>query len=141
VLIAVPNCQGRVSPVFDVAARLLVVRLKGPAEVERRDVVLFESEPGGIVRSLRELGIRVLLCAGISRGLQLALEHAGIRVMAHICGDLELVLAAYRTGKLSRPEFVMPGCCGRRWGARSEKPRCRRGRIRPGCSEATKAQK
>lgn len=39
-LIAVPNCQGRVSPVFDVAARLMLVRLRGEAEVERKEVVL-----------------------------------------------------------------------------------------------------
>ena len=32
VLIAVPICQGRVSPVFDVATRLLLVRLEGRAE-------------------------------------------------------------------------------------------------------------
>jgi predicted Fe-Mo cluster-binding NifX family protein len=132
VLIAVPNCQGRVSPVFDVAARLLVVRLKGEAELERREVVLFEQQPEGIVRSLRELGINVLICGGISQGLQVALEQAGIRVLAQICGEIDVVLAAYRTGRLNSPEFIMPGCCGRRWGAPEGTPRCKRGRaLRP----------
>jgi len=36
VLIAVPNCQGGVSPVFDVAARLTLVHLEGDAELEKR---------------------------------------------------------------------------------------------------------
>lgn len=117
-LVVVPNCQGRVSPVFDVAARLLLVRLKGQAEVEREEVVLFEKEPEEIVRSLQELGIKVLICEGISQGLQVSLEQAGIEVVAHICGELESVLAAYRTSKLNRPEFFMPGCCRQEWGER-----------------------
>jgi predicted Fe-Mo cluster-binding NifX family protein len=128
VLIAVPNCQGRVSPVFDVAARLLVVRLKGEAELERREVVLFEDRPEGIVRSLRELGINVLICGGISQGLQVALEQVGIRVLGQICGEIDVVVSAYRAGGLNRPEFIMPGCCGRRWGAPDGTPRCRRRR-------------
>jgi predicted Fe-Mo cluster-binding NifX family protein len=127
VLIAVPNCQGRVSPVFDVAARLVLVRLKGDAELERKDIVLFEKQPEGIIRSLGELGIQVLICGAISRGLQRALEQAGIRVLPQVCGDLEAVLAAFREGTLGQREFAMPGCCGRRWDAGRRGARCRRG--------------
>ena len=118
------------SPVFDVAARLLVVRLKGQAELERKEVVLFETEPGGIVRSLRELEVNLLLCGGISQELEVALEQAGIEVLSQICGELEPVLAAYRTGNLSRPEFLMPGCCGRRRNRLGGKRRhCRRAKA------------
>jgi predicted Fe-Mo cluster-binding NifX family protein len=113
VLIAVPNCQGRVSPVFDVATRLLLVRLKGEAELERKEVVLFEEHPEGIVRGLGELGIEVLICGAISQGLRAVLEFVGIRVLAQVCGEIEAVVAAYRTGTLNRPEFIMPGCCDR----------------------------
>ena len=126
-LIAVPNCQGRVSPVFDVAARLVLVRLKGEAELERKDVVLFEKQPDGIVRSLGELGIQVLICGAISQGLQLALEQVGIRVLPQICGALDSVIAAYRRGTLGQPAFAMPGCCGRRWQAGRRGARCRKG--------------
>ena len=136
-LIAVPNCQGRVSPVFDVAARLVLVRLKGEAELERKEVVLFEKQPDGIVRSLGELGIQVLICGAISQGLQVALEHAGIRVLAQICGGLDSVIAAYRRGTLGQPEFTMPGCCGRRWEAERGAGRCRKdsntSRSSPAC--------
>jgi predicted Fe-Mo cluster-binding NifX family protein len=126
VLIAVPNCQGRVSPVFDVAARLVIVRLRGEAELERKEVVLFEKQPDGIVRSLGELGIKVLICGAISQGLQLALEQVGIRVLPQICGGLDSVIAAYRQGTLGQPEFAMPGCCGRRWEAGRRDGRCRK---------------
>jgi predicted Fe-Mo cluster-binding NifX family protein len=127
VLIAIPNCQGRVSPVFDVAARLVLVRLKGETEMEHKDVVLFEKQPDGIVRSLGELGIEVLICGAISQGLQLALEQAGIRVVPRICGELDPVITAFRGGKLQQPEFAMPGCCGRRWESGRRRGRCRKG--------------
>jgi len=128
VLIVVPNCQGRVSPVFDVAARLFVVRLENGVELGRREVVLFEKQPDGIVRSLIELGVEVLICAGISQELQGALEKAGIRVLAQVCGEIELVLAAYKTNRLKNPEFVMPGCCGRGCDGRGRRPQRRRAR-------------
>ena len=125
-LIAVPNCQGRVSPVFDVAARLTLVRLAGEAELERKEAVLFEKQPDGIVRSLGELGIQVLICGAISQGLQVALEQVGIRVVAQICGELDSVIGAYRRGTLGQPEFAMPGCCGRYWEAGRRVGRCRK---------------
>jgi predicted Fe-Mo cluster-binding NifX family protein len=110
-LIALPNCQGRVSPVLDVAARLVLIRFQRGSELERREVVLFEKETGGMVQALKELGIGILICGALSQGLQLALERAGIRVWPQVCGEIEAVIAAYRSGTLNRPEFTMPGCC------------------------------
>jgi predicted Fe-Mo cluster-binding NifX family protein len=125
VLVALPNCQGRVSPVFDVAARLLVVRLEAEAELDRKEVVLFEKQPQGIARRLRELGIEVLICAAISQELHMALERVGVRVLARVCGGIDAVLMAYRTRTLGRPEFVMPGCRGWQRAALGGKPRKR----------------
>ena len=116
-LIAIPNCQGRVSPVFDVAARLLLIRLKGEAELQRREVVLCVNQPNDMVSSLVELGVDVLVCGAISRLLQAALTRAHIRVVPQICGEIDAVIAAYQGGRLDRPEFIMPGCCGGRWRA------------------------
>lgn len=130
-LVAIPNCQGRVSPVFDVAARLMTVRLKGGEELGRREVTLFETRPAEIARSLVELGTKVLICGAISEGLEGALVCAGIRVVPRICGEVEAVLHAYETGRLAAPEFQMPGCCGKRADA-SPGPAakcCRRSRV------------
>jgi predicted Fe-Mo cluster-binding NifX family protein len=126
VLIAVPNCHGRVSPVFDVAARLLLVSLKGQAELDRYEIVLFEKRSHGLVRDLKELGITVLICGGISEGLQVALERVGIRVLSQVCGEVEAIITAYRRGTLNDAEFIMPGCCERRWGAQDRKSRYKR---------------
>jgi predicted Fe-Mo cluster-binding NifX family protein len=113
VLIAVPNCQGRVSPVLDVAARLVLVQLKGGAEVERKEIVLFERQPEGMVRSLKECGVKVVVCGAVSQGLLAALQQADIRVVPQVCGELDAVISAFRSGRLAQPEFAMPGCCGR----------------------------
>ena len=115
------------SPVFDVAARLVLVRLKGRAELERKDVALIEKQPGGVVRSLGELGIKVLICGAISQGLQRALEQAGLRVVPRICGELESVISAFREGTLGQPEFMMPGCCSRGMEGGRRGRRCPRG--------------
>ncbi len=123
-LVALPNCQGRVSPVFDVAARLVLVNLKDGNESSRREVVLFERTPEGIAHDLQELRIQVLICGAISAGLKEMLEQTGIRVMAEICGEIEAVLAAYKAGRLSTREFLMPGCCARRWETERKGGRC-----------------
>lgn len=125
-LIAVPNCQGRVSPVFDVAARLTLVRLNGEVELERKEAVLFEKQPDQIIRSLVEIGVEVLVCGAISGRLEAVLARAGIRVVPRICGPVEAVIAAFRTDTLDRPKFIMPGCCRRRGDALGRGPCCRR---------------
>jgi predicted Fe-Mo cluster-binding NifX family protein len=124
VLVALPNCQGRVSPVFDVAARLILVDFKDGDQLSRREVVLFEKTPEGILQDLRELGIEVLICGAISAGLKEMLQQTGIRVLAEICGEIEPVLAAYKAGRLSTREFLMPGCCARRWETERKGGRC-----------------
>jgi predicted Fe-Mo cluster-binding NifX family protein len=119
VLIAIPNCQGRVSPVFDVAARLLLVTRRRGREVERKELVLNPLPPEGLARSVAELRVDVLLCAAISESLLQALERHGVRVKPHLCGDVESVLRAFDCGWLRRSEFRMPGCgCRRRRVAR-----------------------
>lgn len=109
-LIAIPHFQGRVSPVFDVASRLTVVRVKGRVETERRGVTLFEAQPDAITRSVVELGVEVLICGAISQTLERMLHHAGVRVVAQVCGEVEAVLQAFLRRTLDAPEFGLPGC-------------------------------
>ena len=114
-LIAIPNCQGRVSPVFDVAARLVLVRFERRKEMERKDVMLVDRNPQGIAHSLVELRVGVLICGAVSQLLHAALNKGGVRVIPDICGELDAVLQAYQAGTLDAPEFQMPGCCAGRW--------------------------
>ena len=127
-LVAVPNCRGRVSPVFDVAARLLLVAFPDGGNSHRREIVMFAETVEGIVRNLRELSIETVICGAVSAALREAIENVGIQVVSPVCGEIESVLDAYRAGRLLEPEFIMPGCCALRWsparGARSKQRRC-----------------
>ena len=108
--IAIPICQGRVSPVFDTAARLLVVHRQRGREIERREFALGVLGPDALARSVAELQVNVLLCAAISGPIRLALEQAGVRVNPHLCGEVEALLTAFCAGRCRRAEFQMPGC-------------------------------
>ena len=125
--VAVPVSAERVSPVFDVAERLVLVDLEGPSELRREEVPLREQDLAQRARHLAQLGVDVLICGAISQPLETMLLAAGVEVVPHICGDLEAVLEAFRSGELENETFVMPGCCGRRRRFRGGGGRCRRG--------------
>ncbi len=113
--VAIPQWQGRVSPVLDVAGRFVLVELNaGRQEVARQDASLGAAGPLERAGQLRQIGAEVLICAAVSRPLELALQSAGVHVVPHICGQVEEVLAAFIDGRLDNSEFLMPGCCGRR---------------------------
>jgi len=112
--VAIPHWQGRVSPVFDVAARVLVVDIDGGVERARQEVVFDDEEPQRRAARLTETGADVLICGAISKPLELAIAATGIEVIPQTCGDVERVLAAFIEGQLDQDAFLMPGCCGRR---------------------------
>ncbi len=110
--IAIPNWQGRVSPVFDVASKLLLVDVVSGCESDRREVSLEAETLGMRINILVELGAEVLICGAISKPLELGLIARGVQVIPQTCGQVEKVLVAYINGQLG--QFLMPGCCGRR---------------------------
>ncbi len=112
--IAIPHWQGRVSPVFDVAASVLVFEMDGDTEISRLDVPLRADEAQARAARLAELGAEVLICGAISRPQELAVAALGIEVIAQICGNVECVLSAFVSSGLDGSSFLMPGCCGRR---------------------------
>ncbi len=124
--VAVPVWQGRVSPVFDVAAQLLLVELEGVEEHSRREEPLPESDPHLRAGRLAELGVKTLICGAISRPLESLLVARRIEVIPRVCGDVDEVLRAYCSGSVGEERFAMPGCCGRR--RQRQRGRCRRGR-------------
>jgi len=120
--VAIPQWEGRVSPVFDVAGNLLLIDLEHGVEIARQDVVITDEIPAGRARRMAAMGINALVCGAVSRPLELALLHSGIQVISQICGEVVQVLDAYRKGQLGQPMFFMPGCLGHqrrfRWGKR-----------------------
>lgn len=110
--LAIPQWQGRVSPVFDVAGSLLMIDHVEGVETVRQRIVLVEDFPLERARRLAGLGVDMLICGAISRPLQRALLHSGIGVISQICGDVEQVADAYISGRMRQQIFIMPGCRG-----------------------------
>ena len=112
--IAVPNLDGRVSPVFDVARSLVLVDVDHARETARSQEVLEATDIFRRAERVKQLGVDVVICGAVSRPLEAVLEAAGIQVFCQTCGAVEDVLAAFLGGRLSESSFLMPGCCGRR---------------------------
>jgi predicted Fe-Mo cluster-binding NifX family protein len=112
--IAIPNWQGRISPVFDEATRLVLVETGQGREVRREIQTLTCFDPWGRAREILLLGAQVLICGAISRPLEMALHGAGITVIARTCGPVEEVLAAFMSGQVESEAYRMPGCGSRR---------------------------
>jgi len=123
--VAIPHWNGRVSPVFDVAGRLLLVDVDGGVEQGRQAAALTAGDPLQRARQVTGLGADVLICGAISLPLEAALASAGLRVIPFTCGGVEEVLAAFMGGRLTDRAYLMPGCCGWR---RRLRGRRRRGR-------------
>jgi len=112
--LAIPTLDDRVSPVFDVAQTMVLVDLDGDHERSRQTVPLRSPDLGRRVAELTQHGVDVLICGAISRLLEALLHAAAIQVIPQTCGAVEEVLRAFVAGRLDEPQFLMPGCCGRR---------------------------
>lgn len=115
--IAITCWNNRVSPLFDVAQKILVVDLSEGKIKSRRSIELKAGKtayPGYRVENLIRLGINKLICGGITNFNLHLLAYNGIEVIPWIAGETEDVLEAFAEGRLNRKEFLMPGCRGRR---------------------------
>jgi hypothetical protein len=123
-VLAIPEWDGRVSPLFDVAGSILIVHLSAQGILSCQRRPLLSQNPVHRAMTLVTWRIQKLLCGGISRDLQAALESAGITVIPHLSGCVEGILRAYADQQLADPRYSMPGCRGRC-------PCCRTRRCKP----------
>jgi predicted Fe-Mo cluster-binding NifX family protein len=107
--IAIPDWQGRVSPVFDSATRALLVEAAEGGQVCREMASIPGDDALERARWLRRLGVGVLICGAISRHVETALAGAGIVVIPNTCGEVDDVLQAFLDGRLNEKAFMMPG--------------------------------
>jgi len=112
--IAVPEWQGRISPVLDVASKIVLVEIEDHRELQRQEDSSIPTNPWARAEALQQRGVEVLICGAVSWPLESALQSAHIQVVSNICGPIDAVLAAFRDGRLHETTFAMPGCCGRR---------------------------
>jgi len=114
--LAIPEFNGRVSPVFDCCRRLLIIDTskKGPDRIASQDWSDLEcvKRPS----RLREMGVKILLCGGISTRLASEIESGGVRIVPWVSGEVGEIIDAYFKGKLPDPQLTMPGCHRGRFG-------------------------
>jgi predicted Fe-Mo cluster-binding NifX family protein len=126
-LLAIPILNGRVSPVFDTACRLVLVDVDRGNERARRTEEFSETFPLRRVRGLQALGVAVLICGGISRPLATMLAAAGIQVIPWIAGPVDDIVRVYLEGRLPQPQWMMPGCFCHQHGRQGQGGAGRRG--------------
>jgi len=112
--IALPTFNGRISPVFDVAQKLVLVEVDVANELSREEHAIPSKIFARRAARLSELGVEILLCGAISRPLAMMIAAHGIEIVPFISGGVDEVLGAYLQGRLADPTFFMPGCCGMR---------------------------
>ena len=108
--IAISIWEGKVSPVFDTASRLLVLRLDERVEKSRFETCLDEHNVTRKCARVQGLGVQVLICGAISLHFRQVFGASGIQVIPWISGPAEEVLDVFKTGKLENSEYRMPGC-------------------------------
>jgi predicted Fe-Mo cluster-binding NifX family protein len=116
-IIAIPICAGRISPVFDAARQLLLLEVSEGVEVGRRIMNLGETDGERRARRIAEAGTDVLICGAISSPLRAWLRASRIRVYADTCGPIDEVTGTFISGRWRAESFLMPGC--RRHGGRN----------------------
>jgi predicted Fe-Mo cluster-binding NifX family protein len=108
--VAIPLWQGRVSPVFDEASRILLIDISHNQETYRKEEYLPDQNPLERARLLPKLGVDLLICGMISQTQQAAISSVGIRIIPHICGSMEDVITALLEDRIECSELRMPGC-------------------------------
>ncbi len=112
-IVAIPIWQGRISPVLDVAERVLLCDIE-LEECAPEMLSLEQQEPMARAEELKAAGVDLVICGAVSRELELALVARQITLRALCCGDVDEVLQACRRGDTRLQSFGMPGCRQRR---------------------------
>jgi predicted Fe-Mo cluster-binding NifX family protein len=109
--VAIPMFDSRVSPRFDLASKLMIVIIENGKVVDRKEHYLINLHPIRRTTLLCELGIKVLICGGISNFSERLLIGNGIDVIPMVQGEVEEVINLFLNGKLS--SAIIPIILGR----------------------------
>jgi predicted amidophosphoribosyltransferase len=110
----VKNAFQVVSPGVIKGGRILLVDVLDQKEQHRQEESLMARNPFERAQLLPKLGVDLLICGMISQTQQTALASAGIRIIPHICGCMEEVIAALLNGRIENGAQLMPGCSSRK---------------------------
>jgi predicted Fe-Mo cluster-binding NifX family protein len=114
-LVAATVWEGRISPLFEVSERALLLTVHDGSPVERSEVAL--PRGGGEVKLsfLRGLGVDTVLCGAISRTLAERADALHLRVVPFLAGEVEEVMSAHLRDRLPSKRLTMPGWRSSMW--------------------------
>jgi predicted Fe-Mo cluster-binding NifX family protein len=107
---AIPIWDGKISPVFDTASKLLIIQFEDNKETSRFETNLDGQNLSWRCSRIHDLEVDVLICGAISRAFYRMLVAGGVDVIPWITGPAEDVLDAWINGTLFHSRFLMPGC-------------------------------
>ena len=105
--------NGRISPVFDVSRKALILGIDQGAVGTRFEENIETPTAELKLDRILELGIETLICGAISEPLHHELTSLGVKVIGFVAGEIEEVLKTFLEGALPTPELSMPGCCAK----------------------------
>ncbi|MCF7911852.1 MAG: hypothetical protein K9M99_04955 [Candidatus Cloacimonetes bacterium] len=124
-LIAIPEWNQRISPVFDEALHFKFYRIQEGIICEVADQELPGLLAGKQLEFLLLAGVDILICGAISRYLQREAELNGISVIPFLAGETDVVINEWLSVGWQHGRHCMPGCgrrqCGQDAGCRSGK--------------------
>jgi len=109
--IAIPVFKTRVSPNFDHAQTALLIGIDKGSVATMNELSLGPVEPQMRATQIKNLGVDVVICGGVSNFLQNLLQEQNIRVIPWITGEAQKALELFMRGSLEPGTMV---CQGRR---------------------------
>ena len=108
--VAVTVWENRISPLFDATRTLLIANIHNRVVIEKHLVSFDCISPFARATALEELGVRTLICGGVSDFFAKLIEARNIQIIGFVAGQVDEVLEAYLRGALFHKKFRMPGC-------------------------------
>lgn len=110
--LAVPVHNNRISPLFDVAGRFVLVNTEAPEK--KFYLITSDRSDISIIEKLKDSEVSLVICSAISRKFALMLEVMGIELMPGVFGFVDEIIEAYLSNRLYVDRYAMPGCSWRK---------------------------
>jgi predicted Fe-Mo cluster-binding NifX family protein len=121
--LAIAIWNDRISPVFDVSRKILILNIENNSVINEVIEIFKNDNFTYKISRLIDLNIDVLICGAISNPLDEMINMHEIKTIPFTCGKIEAVINAFLKNTLGNQNLYMPGCCGFRKKMRDRKRR------------------
>jgi predicted Fe-Mo cluster-binding NifX family protein len=108
-IIALTVWEDRISPVFDVAAMILLAEIENGNVLNRRLIPFNPGVLSQLAEMIKKMDVSVLICGAISEAPANILMANGVKLIPFISGKTEWIIDAFAKNKPIVRAFSMPG--------------------------------